>query len=260
MNAKKIAIVTGATGGLGYSFIKELMKEELDEIWALGRNEARLEELKAEFGDKIVTFKKDFSHSREILSMAEVLDGCKPVVKFLINNAGIAQMKPSRTLTDEEVENTVNLNCKAPVLFTNVCLPYAERGTRILNVCSAAAFQPVPYLNLYAATKSFDRSYSRAMNFELKKTGITVTAVCPGWIDTPFLTKVINGKKVAFGGITTPERVAKKAMKDAKRGKDSSVCTLYVKCLHFNVKMLPQKLTMKIWTASVKKYFKEEDL
>ena len=127
-------------------------------------------------------------------------------------------------------------------------------------MCSAAAFQPVPYLNLYAATKSFDRSYSRAMNFELKKTGITVTAVCPGWIDTPFLTKVINGKKVAFGGITTPERVAKKAMKDAKRGKDSSVCTLYVKCLHFNVKMLPQKLTMKIWTASVKKYFKEEDL
>lgn len=260
MSKKKIAVVTGATGGLGAAFLKELLKEDLDEIWALGRNEARFEELKSTYGEKIVTFAKDFSRADEIFSMSEELRKTDPVIKFLINNAGVAQMKPSRELTAEEIENTVNLNCKAPVLFTNLCLPYARRGTRILNVCSEAAFQPVPYLNLYAATKSFDRSYSRAMNVELKKTGITVTAVCPGWIDTPFLTKVINGKKVAFGGMTTPDRVAKKAMKDAKHGRDSSVCTLYVKALHATVKMLPQRLTMKIWVASIRKYFKEEDL
>lgn len=130
-----------------------------------------------------------------------------------------------------------------------------QRGARIINVCSASAFQPVPYLNLYAATKAFERSYSRAMNAELKPLGISVTAVCPSWIDTDMLIREVNGKKVKFGGLVKPEKVAQKALKDANKGKDMSVCSFYVKCQHINVKLFPQKLTMKIWLNSIKKYF-----
>ena len=128
------------------------------------------------------------------------------------------------------------------------------KGTKILNVSSASAFQPVPYLNLYAASKAFERSYSRALHIELMPYGITVTAVCPGWVETDMLTKEINGKKVRFPGIVAPEKVVKKALKDAKKGRDLSICSFYVKCQHINVKLLPQKLTMKIWMRSIRSY------
>ena len=92
------------------------------------------------------------------------------------------------------------------------------------------------------------------MNAELKARGITVTAVCPSWVDTDLLTKEIKGVKVKFHGIVSPGRVAAKALKDAKKGKDMSVCSLYVKCQHLNVKLMPQKLTMELWLNSIKKY------
>lgn len=252
---KNIAVLTGATGGLGNAFLHELQKENLDEIWAIGRNRQRLDELREEFGERLIAMRLDLTKSEDMCALGEALKQANPHISFLINNAGIAQMKSSKDLSETEIEDTVNLNCKAPVIISNICLTYMKRGSRIINICSEAAFQPTPYLNLYASTKAFLRSYSRAMNVELKSTGITVTAVCPGWIDTPFISKVINGKKVKFGGLVIPEKVAKKAIKDAKRGKDMSVCTLYVKLMHMNVKFLPQKLTMKIWTRSIKKYF-----
>lgn len=68
------------------------------------------------------------------------------------------------------------------------------------------------------------------------------------------LTKEINGKKVKFSGIVSPQRVAEKAIKDAKNGKDMSVCSFFVKCQHINVKLMPQKTTMKIWMKSINKY------
>ena len=81
-----------------------------------------------------------------------------------------------------------------------------------------------------------------------------MTAVCPSWVDTEMLIKERNGKKVKFPGIVTAEAVAKQAMKDAKKGKDMSICSFYVKCQHVNVKLMPQKLTMKLWMHGLKKY------
>lgn len=254
VNNKKIAILTGATGGLGHAFIKELIKEPIDEILAFGRNQERLRSLVNEFGNIIVPFCKDLTNTDELISIGRILEEKKPHIEFLINNAGLAQMKASKDFTVSEIENTIDLNCKAPVILINCCLPYMTCGSKILNICSASAFQPVPYINLYASTKAFERSYSRALNAELKPLGISVTAVCPSWIDTDMLTKEINGKKVKFFGIVSSKRVAEKAMKDAKMSKDMSVCSLYVKCQHLNVKLLPQKTTMKIWMKGIKKY------
>jgi len=146
----------------------------------------------------------------------------------------------------DEISRTIDVNCKAPVLLCNICIPYMKSGSNILNISSASAFQPNPYINLYAASKAFERNYSRALNVELEGTGITVTAVCPGWVDTEMLVKEMNGKKVKLPGMVKAERVVKTALRDAKKGRDMSVCSLYVKCQHLNVKMMPQRLVMKI--------------
>lgn len=251
---KKIAIVTGASGGMGQVFVRELAKETLDEIWIIGRNEQRLLALKNEFGERIIPVCKDLTKNEDILSFSDLLKKQNLSVMWLVNNAGIARMAPSKEFSYSEIEQTIDLNCKAPAVLINICIPFMEKGAKILNISSASAFQPVPFINLYAATKAFERSYSRALNAELKSFGITVTAVCPSWVDTDMLSKEINGKKVRFPGIVAPERVVEKALKDAKKGRDMSICSLYVKCQHLNVKLLPQRLTMKIWLHGIKKY------
>lgn len=250
---KRVAIITGSTGGIGREFVHLLMNETLDEIWIIGRNKERLAELKRQYGEKIIPICADLTAAQDLLSIKDLLtEGI--LITYLINNAGMAHMMPSKDFSADETEKTIMLNCNAPVVLTNYCIPYMKKGSMIINVSSASAFQPVPFINLYAATKAFEHSYSRALNMELKPVGITVTAVSPGWVDTDMLSKEINGRKVRFPGIVSPKSVAEKAIKDAKKGKDVSICSMFVRCQHINVKLLPHSLVMKIWMRSIKKY------
>ena len=251
---KKIAIVTGASGGIGKEITKLLIQEEIEEVWAIARNQEKLTALKDELGDKIITISKDLSQTEELISIGKILEEKKPVIAFLINNAGVARMGNYNDFTVKEIEDTIKINCNALTILCTLCIPYMKKESRILNISSASSFQPLPYLNLYAATKVFERAYSRALNVELKKKGISVTAVCPSWVDTDLLIKEVNGKKVKFPGIVSAEKVAIKALRDAKRGKDMSVCALYVKYLHILAKILPQKLIMNVWIKNIEKY------
>lgn len=250
---RKIAVITGATGGIGREFVKQILRYDLDEVWAVARSEDKLKVLREKYGEKIIPVPVDLSDLSGIRKISDMLSEQSPQVKFLINNAGIAKMAPCTDFSQDEIIRTVDVNCKAPVLLCNICIPYMKQGGNILNISSASAFQPNPYINLYAASKAFERNYSRALNVELKGTGITVTAVCPGWVDTKMLSKEINGKKVRFPGIVTAERVVKTALKDAEKKRDMSVCSLYVKCQHLNVKLMPQRLVMKIWMSFIQK-------
>lgn len=254
---KKIAIITGATGGIGEEFVKQIQCYDLDEIWAVARNEKKLNELRQKYGDKILPVPVDLSGIDGIQKISNMLSERQPEVRFLINNAGLAKMASYKNFSQEEIIRTIDVNCKAPVLLCNICIPYMKSGSNILNISSASAFQPNPYINLYAASKAFERHYSRALNVELEGTGITVTAVCPSWVDTEMLSREMNGRKVKFPGIVSAERVVKTALKDADKKRDMSVCSLYVKCQHLNVKLMPQRLVMKIWTNSIRKYIGE---
>ncbi len=251
---KKTAIITGATGGIGREFVKQIWKEGIEEVWAVARNEKKLEELRTQYGEKLTVVPLDLSMEEQILQFGKLLEEKQPQVMYLINNAGLAKMASYQEFSLEEISRTVDVNCKAPVLLCQLCIPYMTTGSRILNISSASAFQPNPYINLYAASKAFERNYSRALNVELKGTGITVTAVCPGWVDTELLDKERNGKKIKFPGMVTPDRVVTLALKDANKGRDMSVCSLYVKCQHVYVKLLPQKWVMKIWVKGISKY------
>lgn len=251
---KRIAIVTGASGGIGREFTKLMLQEDLDEIWTIARNKEKLLELKKDFGEKIVTISKDLTKIDELYSIEEMLKEEEIVVSYLVNNAGVAKMGSYKEFALKEIEDTVRINCSVMPMLCNLCIPYMKSGSRIINISSASSFQPLPYINLYAATKAFERSYSRSLNVELRGTGITSIAVCPSWVDTELLTKEINGEKVKFPGIVSADKVAIKALKDAKRGKDMSVCTLYVKWIHLLAKIFPQRIVIDTWTRKIKKY------
>ncbi len=248
---KKIAIVTGASGGFGSEISRLLaQKSEIEEVWAFGRDEKKLSQLKESAGSKINPFAMDLTDRRTYQHLADALEDSLVSVSYLVNNAGYGKFSSYNDLSLDQSLNMIDLNVSSLVAVTLTVLPYMLKGAHIINIASQAAFQPLPYLNLYGASKAFVRNYSRALNLELKDRNISVTAVCPGWMETPFLENVeLDGqkKKRNYTGISNPAKVAAKAIRDADRGRDMSVYSLFTKSLHLAAKILPQKTAMEFW-------------
>ena len=255
MTFKKIAIVTGASGGMGREFVRLFAKESLDEIWAIARSEEKLDALRAELGEKIRPFALDLTESRSFSVISHALELELPDVRYLVNNAGYAKFGSYDDITMTDSIGMIDLNISAVVRMGLITLPYMQSGARLLNIASQASFQPLPYLNIYAATKAFVRNYTRALNVELRDRGITATAVCPGWMKTDFFARGdIGADKTArrYPHMADPVAVAKKALRDARRGRDLSVYSGYVKLCHLGASLLPQKATMRVWLRQQK--------
>jgi len=250
---REIAIITGATGGLGKEFVKQLI-DEVDEVWSVGRNMDKLNNLCAEFGEKIRICRVDLSNPNNLDTLKNELDKEEISVKYLVNNAGTGRMAASTDFSAEEIEGHINTHNTSMAILCNICIPYMKKGSHIINVASQSAFQPVAYINLYAASKAFCYSYSRALNMELEGSGITVTVACPGWIKTELLATELNGHKVKFPHLAEASDVVRKTIKDAKRGKDISVYSSYVKRMQFYSKVYPHKTIMRMWLNSIRKY------
>lgn len=248
---KNIAIVTGASGGFGLEFIKLLdRKDNLDEIWVLARNREKLEKIKDEYGDKIVVIPIDISDVESVKKFGEREELKNSNIVYLINNAGYAKFCSYEDLSVDESVNMINLNINGLVAMGLVCLPHMQRGSHLINIASQASFQPLPFQNIYSSTKSFVRHYTRALNVELKERGITATAVCPGWMKTGLYDRGLIGARRGtrnFVNMKMPAGAAKKALRDAERGRDMSVYSLYVKLCHVGAKLFPQKFVIKIW-------------
>ena len=183
----QIAMVTGASSGLGREFVLQINKKyHPDSIWAIARREERLCALQ-KLCPNVRRFPLDLNEEKTFRYIQETLESEHPQVLWLINAAGFAKIGSNARLPWKEQESMIQVNCKAPVQLIQLVLPYMQKKARIINVCSAAAFQPLPYLNIYAATKAFLHNYSRALRWELFSQGIGVTAVCPDWVKTEFL-------------------------------------------------------------------------
>lgn len=254
--SKKIAVITGATSGIGKEFVKQMIygKTELDEIWAVGRSQSKLDKLKNEYGEIVHPITCDLSNMQNIDALIEQIKNSDIDIRYLINNAGLAKMGRYDEFTEQEIAATIDINCKAVVLLCHAGIKKMSAGSHILIISSASSFQPNPYIALYSASKVFEKNYSRALNYELKETGITCTAVCPGWVDTDLLETERNGKTIKFPGIVQAKQVVALAVKDADKGKDMSVCSLYVKYERLFSKLLPHRIVMKIWAKAVEKY------
>lgn len=263
---KKIAVITGASGGLGKEFVRQIIND-VDEVWAIGRNVAKLEGLKAEFGEaggngaaasKIIPLQMDLSDikSYDVLSdRLETEGGVSAVeISWLINNAGAGRFAPSKDFSTEELAGSITTHCTAMASICNICILYMKAGDHIVNVASQSAFSPLPYMNLYAATKAFVYSYTRALREELRESGIVVTAICPGWIKTALLPETLNGRKVKFPFLVTADKVAAKAIRDARRGKALSIYRFAVRYVSWIQRHYPTGISVRVWADSVKKY------
>ncbi len=246
-----IAIVTGATGDIGEEFVKSLLSET-DQVWAVGRSENKLTSLKEKYGDKIVPVRVDLSDRNDIFSFCEKIESEKPEIRYLVNNAGVAKMKPVSDFTLEEISDMLDINDKAATLICRACIPYMVKGSYILNVASASAFQPNPYIALYSASKAYLLSFTRSLNVENEN--IICTAVCPGWVDTQMLPKQRDGKDIRYPGMTPASKVVEVALKDCHKGKDVSVCSFYFIYMRFLSKVTPHSIAMKMWVKAIRQY------
>lgn len=250
---ERICIVTGATGGIGKTFVDRLNSMPgIDRIWAVGRNGSRLNELSSSFS-KVAAIKADLDDGG-VEVIQDKLQHEKPEVVFLINNAGLAFMGRFEDMDEKKAASICNVNCTVPALLMNTVLPYMQKGAHILNVSSASSFQPNPYLAMYSASKVFLKNLSRAVNYELKPRGITVTAVCPGWVDTGMLPREEDGKKINYLGMISPEKVVDKALKDSLKGKDMSTPSFFASYFRLYSKYMPASVVMRQWAKAVRRY------
>ena len=208
--------------------------------------------MKERYGDKIVPVRVDLSDRDDIFSFCERIESEKPEIRYLVNNAGVAKMKPVSDFTLEEISDMLDINDKAATLICRACIPYMVKGSYILNVASASAFQPNPYIALYSASKAYLLSFTRSLNVENEN--ITCTAVCPGWVDTKMLPKQRDGKDIRYPGMTPASKVVEVALKDCHKGKDVSVCSFYFRYMRFLSKVTPHSIAMKMWVKAIRQY------
>ena len=243
---KKIAIITGASSGMGKRFVETLDEYgQFDEVWAVARRREVLETLPCPYPVKPVAL--DLSKPESMAEFARLLESEKPRVGLLINAAGYGKFDAVMDLPLEENLGMTDLNCRALTAMCQLTVPYTEKGGLIINIASMAAFQPIPYIAVYGATKAFVLSYSRALNRELRD--VDVMAVCPYWTKTAFFDRAVSGNAVVkkYAVMYKPEDIVSQAWKDAKKRKEVSVYGFTAKGQRLLVKLLPHSFVMRVW-------------
>ena len=254
----KIAIVTGASSGMGKEFVLQLPQYvSVEEIWVIARRENALEAMKEAVSVPLRVIPLDLCREESYAKYASLLEAEKPDVKLLVNAAGFGKFGSFENVPLEDDCRMIDLNCKALVALTRLTLPYMNKGSHILQLDSLSAFQPVPYITTYGATKAMVLSYSRAMNQELKGRGIRMMSMNPGWVKTEFFDHAFqtNDSKVQyFDRLYEAKDVVATGLKDLYRSrKQVSIHGLPVKLQVFMVKLVPHSLVMKIWLNQQKK-------
>jgi len=194
------ALVTGASSGIGAAFARALHARRA-KLVLVARRAGRLSELSSELGGEpgVVAIPLDLSRPDAVPTLMAALRDRGITVDLLVNNAGVGWTGSFHEQPLESVLQIVDLNVRAVVALTRAFLPgMVERGRgRLINVSSTSAFQPVPFLDVYAASKTFVLSFTEGLATELKGTGVWVQALCPGLTESEFH-ETSGTDKVAF--------------------------------------------------------------
>lgn len=249
---KKIALVTGASSGMGKEMVHQIAERypSLSEIWVTARREAVLKRLEEELPGRIRSFPGDLTAPETGKAIVNALKEEHAHIMLLVNAAGFGKLGREGTLTEAESAGMIRLNCEALTRMTELCLPYLTIRSRVINFASAAAFLPQPGFAVYAATKAYVLSYSRALGKELSGRGIKVTAVCPGPVDTEFFTRAEEHSPSPFYKkyfMAKTEDVVSLALEDSGAGRSVSVYGGPMKLFRCLAKLLPTDLLMKFF-------------
>lgn len=150
----EIAIVTGASSGLGREYAKLLDQEGLDEIWLVARRRPQLETLAGELTTKSRIYALDLTDRASLLTLQQALAACQVTVRYLIHAAGFGKMGPVAAVPAGVLENMIDLNDRAAVSLVQAVLPYCHAGSHLVQICSCAAFLPIPELAVYGGDES----------------------------------------------------------------------------------------------------------
>ncbi len=256
----KIALITGASGGIGYEFAIILAQHKYDLV-LVARSEQKLLEIATEISSKynvkVKTFAKDLSDISTINSLYTTLKNDNIAINVLINNAGFGEFGFFKDIDWKKEEQMINLNITALTLLTKLFVKdmiVAKEG-RILNVASTAAFQPGPLMAVYFATKAYVLSFTEAIANELKGTGVTITALCPGATESGFAKAASAEETSLFKNrkLPTSKEVALFGYKAMMNGKTVVIHGLLNKIMAFSVRFSPRKTVTMIARLMVSK-------
>ncbi len=246
------ALITGASSGLGEEFARQLARKKYDLVLTARREErlrAIAEEAKSLGCGRAEVIALDLSIPGSAEALYRRVTDKKLAVDYLVNNAGFGTRGRFANLSlDREIEQ-INLNVTALVALARLFLPamLERKSGTIINVASTAAFQPVPFMATYGATKAFVLSFSEALAEELRGTGVTVTALCPGLTRTEFQqvagTAEIGVPSFAYMDAKT---VVAQAIDAASRGRATKITGLANLALAELTRLAPRSLTARI--------------
>jgi uncharacterized protein len=248
------ALVTGASAGIGEAIARELASRGHG-VTLVARREERLRALAADLshthGVRTEAIAADLGNAAARERLATQIEGLGLQVEVLVNNAGFGTAETVTDLDRERLVAMLRLNCEALLDLQARYLPeMVARGQgAVINIASTAAFQPIPGTATYAATKAFVLSLSEAVHEELKGTGVTLTAVCPGPVRTEF-TQVagIEQAEEQLPGVfwTSSEAVAKAAVDAAENGKRAIVPGLFNRATALTGQHTPRMLVLPL--------------
>ena len=246
-----IAILTGASAGLGQSFFRSLVARhpDLDGIWLIARRRERLEAMAEGCPIPVTFLPMDLTDAACYDALGDKLKADSVSVKILINNAGLGELDNVIDSDWRTQSRMVDLNCRALTAVTTVVLPYMDKGSYVLNVCSIASFCPNARMTVYSSTKAYVMSFSRGLREELKPYGINVLAVCPGPMKTEFLEVAnITDRSKMFKTLpySDPDVVADRAVVKAGKGRSVYTPKFLFKFYRVLAKLAPHSIIMKI--------------
>ena len=241
------AVITGASAGIGREFARELASRA-KLLVLVARRRDRLEQLRTELVARnpalLVNIREtDLSNLEQTMQLAALLTN-EPI-DFLINNAGVGDHGSFATADPIHVNEQVQVNVLALTALTRALLPQmiAQKRGAILNVSSSAGFLPLPGIAAYAATKAYVTSFSEAIRAETRGCGITVTALCPGPVDTEFAevaNRTSRGEKPRPGLMHVPvEKVARDGLSAIEQDKALIIPGLAMKIVMAITRGLP---------------------
>lgn len=247
----KIAIITGASAGLGLEFLKNVSAHfpEIEEYWLIARRKDKLEEAShlADRPCRIIPL--DLTLTESYTALEETLKKENPEISLLINNSGCGYWGNVGEGKLEDQLRTVDLNVRGLTAVTHIAIPYMTKGSRIINISSIASFCANARMTVYSASKSYVTAFTYGIAEELRPKGIRATAVLSGPMDTEFIyLGSIKGNSKTFDRLPycKPDKVAKGALKAARRGKMNYTPHPFYKLYKVLAKFLPVALVMKM--------------
>lgn len=180
----KVAVVTGATSGVGLEISRALVRNGF-EVIGLARNQVKLKLLQREFGEGFDCFPVDIRNSREVNKVFEKIGQKHLIIDLLVNNAAVFKMRPFSQCSIEDIDQMIDTNLKGTLYCTHSALKWLAPGkSRIINIASVAGTHGIKNQAIYCASKYGVNGFGEALNQELLDIGISLTTILPGGIDT----------------------------------------------------------------------------